>query len=380
VKCAPHKASEAWVLYQRFPAGGAFGCIDDGFVAGYGQVAGAAHDWTDAPGEATLAELIRSLAPTHIVACLHNPDRSLCRWTGDGSIEAMAGSSAHVSVRMNPPDIGAYFKDCGIDFARFPEFGVSSFYNRHAGLTADERGVLGSGVIDLIRSPLAAPAIGVCFRSALAIGIPVLEEPHAADTRRYAPIEPAPEPRFAATFVGRCWPFKWSHMAPYIGAMRDRFGDRFAVFGSGWPEGVSRGTIDDAGFAGLVAESAVCLSLHEPTQVLPAPFSQNERVFKLLSMGACVVSDNNPVLAEQFEVGEELLLAGSPGAMVDRVAQVVNDPALGRAIACAGRTRVLAEHTYAHRARRLLATAADPPGAGAIVTRLGTIAPGGVNV
>lgn len=373
-------ASEARVLYQRFPAGGAFACIDDGFLAGYAQVAGAAYGWTDAPGEPTLAELIRSLAPTHIVACLHNPDRSLCRWTGDGSIEALRRSPAHVSVRMNPPDIGAYFRESGIDFARFPGFGVSSFYNRPAGLTCDERRVLGSGVIDLIRSPLSATAIVACFRSALGMGIPILEEPHGADTRRYLPVELAAEPQFAATFVGRCWPFKWSHMAPYIGAMRDRFGDRFAVFGSGWPEGISRGSIDDAGFANLVAESAVCLSLHEPTQALPAPFAQNERVFKLLAMGACVVSDNNLVLAEQFEVGEELLLAETPEAMVDAVARLVDDPARAREIAIAGRTRVLAEHTYAHRARRLLATAVDPPGAGGVITWRGEAASVTVNV
>ncbi|MCB9847864.1 MAG: glycosyltransferase family 1 protein [Phycisphaeraceae bacterium] len=373
-------SSEARVLYQRFGAGGAFDCIDAGFLAGYRGIAGAVHAWTDGPGEPTLRELLDSFEPTHVVACLHNPDRTLCRWTGDGSLDALGRSGAHVSVRANPPDIGAFFNGCGIDFTAYPEFGVSSFYNRPAGLTDDERRVLGSGAIDLVRSPLAAGAIGDCFRSALELGLPVLEEPHAADVRRYPHTRRAERPGFAASFVGRCWPFKWSHMGPFVEALRDHFGDRFAVFGSGWPEGISNGPIDDSGFAELVANSSVCLNFHEPTQVMPAPFAQNERTFKLLAMGACVVSDANPLLEQQFEIDLELLLAESPRAMVDLIAELEQNPERVSAIAAEGRTRVLGEHTYAHRATRLLAVAADPPGRGEIVTWRGERVRSGVNV
>jgi|GEM_PF-2662740 len=358
----------ARVLYQRSGARGAFECIDEGFLAGYRELGCQVAPWTDSPGEPTMRDMLGSFGPTHIVACMHNPDRTLSRWTYDGSVAKLLNAAAHVSARMNPPDVASFFGSSGIDFSRFPEFGVSSFYTRPGALTADERRVLGSGVVDLVRTPLAMDAIGACFRSVLETGVSVLEEPHAADTGRHPPVVTDDPSAYAASFVGRCWPFKWAHMEPYINALRDRFGDRLAVFGSGWPEGVSRGAIDDAGFARVVAKSSVCLSLHEPTQVLDRPFAQNERVFKLLSMGACVVSDANLVLAAQFDAGEELLLADSPDAMVALVEQVGDDPALGRAIAAAGRTRVLAEHTYAHRARRLLATAADPPAPGSVVS------------
>ncbi len=361
----------ARVLYQRFPAGGAFDCIDDGYIAGYAHSNCVVEAWTDAEGEPSLADRIREFSPTHIVACLHNPDRSMSRWTGDGSIDAILACGAHCSVRMQPPEVAAFFEGAGFRFQAYPEFGVSSYYARPPGLTSDEERVLRSGAVSLVRSPLDSSAIGGCFASVLAMGVPVLEEPHAADIWRYHYADPLPEREFAASFVGRCWPFKWSHMEPYVRAMQDAFGDRFAIFGGGWPEGVSRGSIDDAHFARVVASSSVCLSLHEPTQVMDRPFAQNERVFKLLSMGACVVSDANPMLAGQFEVGEELLLAPTPEAMVEQVRAIESDQALGRAIAAAGRTRVLVEHTYAHRAQRLLALAADPPAPGRVITRLG---------
>jgi spore maturation protein CgeB len=72
------------------------------------------------------------------------------------------------------------------------------------------------------------------------------------------------------------------------------------------------------------------------------------RIFEAAGAGACLISDAF-VGAERFLTpGQELLLAGD-GAEVAQLLRGL-DPGTARAIGARARTRVLAEHTYAHRA------------------------------
>ena len=77
-------------------------------------------------------------------------------------------------------------------------------------------------------------------------------------------------------------------------------------------------------------------------------FSPATRVFEAAGAGACLVTDAWEGIELFLEPGEEVLVAEDGAEVAALVEQL--DPARARAIGEAGRRRVLAEHTYAHRA------------------------------
>ena len=80
-------------------------------------------------------------------------------------------------------------------------------------------------------------------------------------------------------------------------------------------------------------------------------YAPPSRIFEAAGAAACLVSDPWPGLDSFLEPGREVLVARD-GAEV--AAHVLNlTPARARAIGRAARARVLAEHTYDHRAAQL---------------------------
>jgi spore maturation protein CgeB len=73
----------------------------------------------------------------------------------------------------------------------------------------------------------------------------------------------------------------------------------------------------------------------------------------------------------QFRGGEELCFAREPAEMVDLVQDLLGDRARAVAMGRRGRERVLAEHTYAHRAATMLGLLARGPQA-AVACSLGS--------
>ena len=352
------------VLHQRFSsANNAFAYIDEGVEAGWRSLGATVQPWLDEPGQPSLAEILESFQPTHVLGALQTPKRGAWRWMTDPrSLDALArahDAGAFVALRTDPSNIRSLFAAKQFDVARYREMGVSSYYTQPDRPTREELRVFELGVVDLLRSPLSRLCYDRCFASYLKLGLPILEEPFAADDTRYQPLS-AGDIEYDALFIGSCWPFKWANMEAYIDALRAAFGQRFAVFGAGWPEGVSKGQLSEVAFAPTVASARVNISLHEPTQVAGFPFAPNERVFKLLALGAVVVSDPNPMLADLFDDGTELVLASDAQGMARVVRSLVDDPRRARDMAHAGRERVLRDHTYRVRAQRLLDVASDP--------------------
>jgi len=76
------------------------------------------------------------------------------------------------------------------------------------------------------------------------------------------------------------------------------------------------------------------------------------RLFEAASCGVPILSDDWPGLAEFFEPGREILVAGTTEEAL--AAMALPDAALAR-IAHQARARTLSEHTAAHRARQLIA-------------------------
>jgi spore maturation protein CgeB len=82
-------------------------------------------------------------------------------------------------------------------------------------------------------------------------------------------------------------------------------------------------------------------------------FSPATRVFEAAGAGACIITDAWEGVDTFLEPGREVLVAGNG----EEVARHVRDltPASARAVGLAARQRVLASHTYAHRAAQVSA-------------------------
>jgi spore maturation protein CgeB len=82
--------------------------------------------------------------------------------------------------------------------------------------------------------------------------------------------------------------------------------------------------------------------------------SSTSRIFELAAAGACIVSNPYQGIERWFEPGRELLVVHSADQAVDTYRALLNDPGAAEELGRRARERVLAEHTYAERARRLL--------------------------
>jgi len=82
--------------------------------------------------------------------------------------------------------------------------------------------------------------------------------------------------------------------------------------------------------------------------------SSTARPFELASSGAAIVSNPHEGIERWFEAGRELVLVESAEEAVAAYRELVADPAQAEEMGRRARERVLDEHTYAHRARRLL--------------------------
>ena len=77
-------------------------------------------------------------------------------------------------------------------------------------------------------------------------------------------------------------------------------------------------------------------------------FSPATRVFEAAGAGACLITDAWEEIEEFFEPNEKLLVARSGAEVAEHLENLT--PARAREIGEAAFRRVLAEHTYAHRA------------------------------
>jgi hypothetical protein len=132
---------------------------------------------------------------------------------------------------------------------------------------------------------------------------------------------------------------------------------RFALGG-----GVFRGDTGRAILVGNVpfnvfpeAISAARVNLNitrRPHATVPA--SSTARPFELASCAAAIVSNPYEGLERWFEPGRELLVVSGAEEAMDAYRELLDDPGAAETMGGRARERVLDEHTYVHRARRLL--------------------------
>lgn len=105
--------------------------------------------------------------------------------------------------------------------------------------------------------------------------------------------------------------------------------------------------------ARLIAQCRVNLNIgRKPHASVYA--SSTSRIFEMASAGACIVSNPYEGIERWFEPGKELLVVESAEQAIETYSNLLADPGQAEALGRAARERVLDEHTYAHRARRLL--------------------------
>jgi spore maturation protein CgeB len=82
--------------------------------------------------------------------------------------------------------------------------------------------------------------------------------------------------------------------------------------------------------------------------------SSTSRLFELASAGATIVSNPYEGIQRWFEPGRELVVVSSAEDAITTYCELLADPAAAEELGRNARKRVLEEHTYTHRARRLL--------------------------
>jgi spore maturation protein CgeB len=81
----------------------------------------------------------------------------------------------------------------------------------------------------------------------------------------------------------------------------------------------------------------------------------NQRVFDVPATGAFLLTDYREQVERLFEPGREIICYHSPEEAADLARHYLARPGARRSVAQAARQRVLAEHSYEHRVRELIA-------------------------
>ncbi|WP_295949553.1 glycosyltransferase, partial [uncultured Xanthomonas sp.] len=171
---------------------------------------------------------------------------------------------------------------------------------------------------------------------------------------------PSPAQRdFAADlgFLGNRLPDREARVEAFFLDAAERLpGRRFLLGGSGWQDRALPANVRHLGHVYTADHNAFNCS---PRAVLNISresmarcgFSPATRVFEAAGAAACLITDAWPGIAHFLEPGTEVLVAEDGAAVAAHLDAL--DPDRARAIGQAALRRVLAQHTYAHRAAQV---------------------------
>jgi glycosyltransferase involved in cell wall biosynthesis len=106
-------------------------------------------------------------------------------------------------------------------------------------------------------------------------------------------------------------------------------------------------------FGRVISEARVNLNITRRAHATVSA-SSTARPFELAMAGAAIVSNPYDGIERWFEPGRELLVVSSADEAIEAYRELLDDPARAEELGRAARERALDEHTYVHRARRLL--------------------------
>nr|WP_176066715.1 glycosyltransferase [Anaeromyxobacter diazotrophicus] len=200
-------------------------------------------------------------------------------------------------------------------------------------------------------------------------GAPVVRAYRSLGARACIPIynaldpethHPAPaDPRLAAdlAFLGNRLPDREARVRAFFLRAAQRLpGRRFVLGGAGWgdlalPANVRwLGHVPTGDHNALNCSCTAVLNVNRDSMARFG-FSPPTRVFEAAGAGACVVTDAWEGLELFLEPGREVLVARDGEEVAEHLAAL--QPARARRLGAAALRRVLAEHTYAQRARQV---------------------------
>jgi spore maturation protein CgeB len=226
-------------------------------------------------------------------------------------------------------------------------------------MAADERHHLRRIIprYDLVLTYGGGDRVTGCYRAFGArLCIPIY---NAVDPQTHHPVPPSRDYRCDLSFLGNRLPDREARVEEFFLRPAQVLSERtFLLGGSGWETKQLPTNIRIAGHVGSGAHNAfycsglATLNINRDSMARFG-FSPPTRIFEAAGAGACIVSDAWDGIELFLEPGRELLPAGNGEAVADIIARLRPEEAqrIGRAARC----RILAEHTYGHRARQVVA-------------------------
>jgi Glycosyl transferases group 1 len=118
------------------------------------------------------------------------------------------------------------------------------------------------------------------------------------------------------------------------------------------------GNVKNLGYLNLsslrqqVSRSRICLSISRGPHAA-VDGTSSTRFFELASMGACIVSNPHKGLEKWFKPDEEIIILDNGASPIEVYRRLLHSPELTEQMGARARARILAEHTYKHRAQQL---------------------------
>jgi spore maturation protein CgeB len=186
----------------------------------------------------------------------------------------------------------------------------------------------------------------------------VLDRLHAMGV----PTDAAASGRDAAAFVGGVDPRLHGDGVARWEALLDRV--PFEVYGYGGERLPAASTLRRAwqgeawglSMYAVLARAGIALNRHIAAA---EGYANNMRLYEATGVGALLLTEAAPNLAELFEPGREVVAYGSDEELVELLRHYLAHPDARREIAAAGQRRTLSEHTYAQRMVELQAILAQ---------------------
>ncbi|MDH4177609.1 MAG: glycosyltransferase [Thermoleophilia bacterium] len=178
----------------------------------------------------------------------------------------------------------------------------------------------------------------------------------AADPEFFAPAAVAKE--MDVLFYGYGDKFRREWMEAMVGEPSRRLpGLDMALGGRDFRGDVGRarllGDVPFNAFSRAISAARVNLNITRRSHAT-VPFSSTCRPFELAAAGAAIVSNPHAGIERWLEPGSEVIVVGNADEATDAYAALLDDPGQAEAMGARARERVLDEHTYRHRAARLL--------------------------
>ncbi len=180
---------------------------------------------------------------------------------------------------------------------------------------------------------------------------------NALDPSTHFPVEPDGRFQGALGFLGNRLPDREARVEAFFLQAAARLPHaRFLLGGSGWDDKPLPLNVHLVGHVYSRDHNAfnctprAVLNIHRESMARYG-YSPATRVFEAAGAGACLITDAFAGVSQFLEPGEEVLVAHDGAEVADLLLRL--SPREARDIGRRGRARVLAEHTYAHRARQL---------------------------